>query len=95
MTLRDAVEGEYQFVEVAVFQCWTRAFDKCCDVVWVLVEWRKQRGLEVWLELAHGFHHVHHGGLIAGHRVVRIHRHDQYIVDTLLEQLLQCALGGR
>ncbi len=95
MTLRYAVEGEYQFVEVAVFECWTRAFDECGDVIWVLVKWRKQRGLEVWLELAHRLHHMHHCCFIAGHRVVRIHRHDQHIVDALIEQFLQRALGGR
>lgn len=37
---------------------------------------------------------MHHGGLVTGHGVVRIHGYDEEVVDSLIEEFEKGAFGG-
>ena len=93
MALRDAVKGKEQLVEVFFFKCGSCGFHQCFNIARLLVIGRKEGGFEIGRVFANGFHEVHHGGLIAGHRVMRVHGNDEEVVDALVEELEEGALG--
>lgn len=93
VTLRDAMKGEDELVEVVFFKGGTGGFNKRFNVsVFLVVRWEKGR-FEVGRVLANRLHEVHNRSFITGHGVVRIHRHNEEVVDALLEQFKEGALS--